>query len=86
MTEKMTIRAGTVKVETWRDDEWIILYVEDGSGAKTTISLDALQALDLATLLRGYGITAAISPCDCAAATKGKWADIHAPGCSSLQR
>lgn len=60
MTEKVTIQIGPgAKVETWRDGEWTILYVEDGSGAKTTVSLTTPKALDLATLLRGNAISAA---------------------------
>jgi hypothetical protein len=85
MVEKTTIRIGmSSKVETWRDGEWVILYVEDGSGAKTTVSLTTLAALELATLLRGSAISAAFAPCDCGAETTGKWADKHSPGCAAL--
>lgn len=59
MTEKMTIAiGGSAKVETWRDGEWTILYVEDGSGASTTVSLNVGNALSIADLLRGSAITA----------------------------
>lgn len=85
MVEKTTIRVGmSSKVETWRDVEWTILYVEDGSGAKTTVSLTTPAALSLADLLRGSAISAAFAPCDCAAETTGKLADKHSPGCASL--
>jgi hypothetical protein len=51
---KTTIEiGGAAKIELWRDGEWVILYVEDGGGGKTTVSLDTQQALDLATLMRG---------------------------------
>ena len=61
MTEKITVAiGGSAKVETWRDGEWTILYVEDGSGAKTTVSLGVLDALSVANLLRGSAITASI--------------------------
>lgn len=84
MTEKI-IRIGmSAKIDVWRDGEWTILYIEDGSGTKATISLGALQAIELATLLRGHGISAAVAPCDCGAATTGKWADVHEKGCASL--
>jgi hypothetical protein len=85
MVEKTTIRVGmSSKVETWRDGEWVILYVEDGSGAKTTVSLTTPAALELATLLCGMAISAAFAPCDCGAETEGKWADKHTRGCASL--
>lgn len=58
-TEKVTISNGRARVDVWRDGEWTILYVEDGSGAKTTVSLSPLLTLDLAKLLRGHGISAA---------------------------
>jgi hypothetical protein len=59
MTEKTTIAiAGTAKVEVWRDGEWTILYVEDGGGGKTTVSLPVGKALSIADLLRGSAITA----------------------------
>jgi hypothetical protein len=45
-------------VRTWRDGEWVALYVEDGSGAKTTVSLTGQQALDLASAIRGAGVDA----------------------------
>lgn len=87
MGEKVTIRIGmSSKVETWRDGEWTILYVEDGSGSKTTVSLTTPAALELATLLRGSAISAAVAPCDCGAQQTGKWADIHAPGCANVNR
>lgn len=60
MTEKVAIKIETgAKVETWRDGEWVILYVEDGSGAKTTVSLTTTNALDIAAMLRGNAISAA---------------------------
>jgi hypothetical protein len=63
MTEKMTIQiGGSAKVETWRDGEWTILYVEDGSGAGTTVSLNVGNALSIAELLRGSAITASARP------------------------
>lgn len=63
MTEKMTIEIGpSAKIETWRDGEWTILYVEDGGGGRTTVSLPASKALDLASLLRGSAVTAAMRP------------------------
>lgn len=63
MTEKTIMAIGaSAKVEIWRDAEWTILYVEDGSGAKTTISLSTDKALNLATLLRGHAISAAFAP------------------------
>jgi hypothetical protein len=63
MGEKITIKIGeTAKVETWRDGEWTILYVEDGGGGVTTVSLGPRQAMDLAQLLRGSGISAAHAP------------------------
>ena len=63
MTEKMTIEiAGNAKVETWRDGEWTILYVEDGGGGRATVSLPPGKALSIAELLRGSGITAAMRP------------------------
>jgi hypothetical protein len=42
-----------------RDSEWVILYVDDGGGGKSTVSLSVLQALDLASLIKGSAITAA---------------------------
>lgn len=63
MLDKMTIEiGGSAKVETWRDGEWTILYVEDGGGGRTTVSLPAGKALSLAELLRGSAITAAMRP------------------------
>ncbi len=62
MAEKITITIAIgpgAKVETRRDGEWTILYVEDGSGAKTTVSLTTRAALDLAELLKGSAISAA---------------------------
>lgn len=60
MTEKVTITIGeTAKAEVWRDGGWTILYVEDGGGGITTISLPVGKALSLADLLRGSAITAA---------------------------
>lgn len=86
MTEKITIRIGmSSKIDVWRDGEWTILYTEDGSGAKTTVSLGTLQALNLASLLRAHGISSAFATCDCGAETEGKWADIHHPSCGALK-
>jgi hypothetical protein len=60
MAEKFTITIyETGKVETWRDGEWTIVLIEDGSGASTTVSLNVIAALDLAELLRGSAISAA---------------------------
>ena len=59
MTEKTTVQiAGNAKAEVWRDGEWTILYVEDGGGGCTTVSLPIGKALDIAALLRGSAITA----------------------------
>ena len=59
MTEKITVQiAGNAKAEVWRDGEWTILYVEDGGGGCTTVSLPIGKALDIAALLRGSAITA----------------------------
>lgn len=59
MTEKTTIAiAGAAKVEIWRDGEWTILYVEDGGGGRSTVSLPVGKALDVADLIRGSAITA----------------------------
>lgn len=59
MTEKLTIEIGaTGTASVWRDGEWTILYVEDGGGGRTTISLSVGKALDLASLIRGSAITA----------------------------
>lgn len=41
-------------VSVWRDGDWTILYVEDGSGAITTVSLTAEQATKLAKNLPRY--------------------------------
>ena len=63
MADKITIAIGTsAKVETCRDGEWTILHVEDGSGAKTTVSLGITNALLLAELLRGSAVSAAFLP------------------------
>lgn len=43
-------------VRTWRDGEWVVLYIEDGGGGKATVSLTGQQALDLASVIRGAGI------------------------------
>lgn len=59
MTEKTTIEiAGSAKAEIWRDGEWTILYVEDGGGGRTTVSLPVGKALAIAALLRGSALTA----------------------------
>lgn len=59
MTEKLTVEIGThAKVSVWRDGEWTILYVEDGGGGRSTVSLPVGKALDIASLLRGSAITA----------------------------
>ena len=59
MIEKTTVRiAGSAKAEIWRDGEWTILYVEDGGGGCTTVSLPVGKALDIAALLRWSAITA----------------------------
>ena len=59
MTEKTTVQiAGDAKAEIWRDGEWTILYVEDGGGGRTTVSLPVGKALSIAQLLRGSAITA----------------------------
>jgi hypothetical protein len=59
MIEKTTIEiAGQAKAEIWRDGEWTILYVEDGGGGRTTVSLSVAKALDIAKLLRGSAISA----------------------------
>lgn len=59
MTDKTTIAIGvSAKVEIWRDGEWTILYVEDGGGGRSTVSLPVGQALSVADLLRGSAITA----------------------------
>ncbi len=59
MTEKLTVEIGaTAKASVWRDGEWTILYVDDGGGGRTTISLPVGKALDLAALIRGSAITA----------------------------
>jgi len=56
---------GTVQVSNGafvrvrRDGSWVIVYVKDGSGAETTVSLTPPQAFDMAELLRGSGVTAA---------------------------
>jgi hypothetical protein len=42
-----------------RDGEWVILRMKDGS-AETTVSLTAMQALDLAKIVKGCGVTAAM--------------------------
>lgn len=42
-----------------RDGPWVIVYVRDGGGGQTTLSLTPQQAFDMAELLRGSGITAA---------------------------
>lgn len=62
MTEKTTIKIEpSAKVDVWRDGRWTILYIEDGSGAKTTISLGTGKALDLAALLKGHAISASVA-------------------------
>jgi hypothetical protein len=49
MVEKSVIEIGSsARVEVWRDGDWTILYVEDGSGSKATINLTAPQAAKLA--------------------------------------
>lgn len=59
MTEKLTVEiGGSAKAQVWRDGEWTILYVEDGGGGCTTISLPVGKAIDLAALIRGSAITA----------------------------
>ena len=59
MTEKTTIQiAGNAKAKIWRDGEWTILYIEDGGGGRTTVSLPVAKALDIAALLRGSAISA----------------------------
>ena len=59
MIEKLTVEIGSsAKATVWRDGEWTILYVEDGGGGKTTISLSVGNAIDLAALIRGSAITA----------------------------
>lgn len=59
MTEKVAVAiSDKAKVEVWRDGEWTILYVEDGSGARTTVSLAIGNALSVAELLRGSAVTA----------------------------
>jgi hypothetical protein len=60
MAEKFTITIyETGKVETWRDGEWTILMIEDGSGAKTTVSLNVINALCLASCIHGSAVSAA---------------------------
>lgn len=59
MIDKTTVQiAGDAKAEVWRDGEWTILYVEDGGGGRTTVSLPVGKALSIAELLRGSAITA----------------------------
>lgn len=49
MVDKTIVNTGPhTTAQTWQDGEWTILYVEDGSGSKTTISLRADQAFQLA--------------------------------------
>lgn len=60
----MEIRIGErahVRVE--RQGRWIVLWVNDGSSI-ATVSLDSSQAFDVATLLNGCGVTAAVSCSD----------------------
>jgi hypothetical protein len=58
MVEKLTVEIGpTAKAEVWRDGEWTILHVLDGS-SETTISLPVGKAIDLAMLIRGSAISA----------------------------
>ena len=45
-------------VRVTRDGDWVILYTEDGGGGKATVSLSVIQALDLASLLKGSAVTA----------------------------
>lgn len=53
MSEKLTVEiSATAKVSVWRDGEWTILYVEDGGGGRSTVSLPPGKALDVAMLLR----------------------------------
>lgn len=75
----MEIKIGpTASVRIERQGQWVILWVNDGV-AQTTISLEPKHAFDIAKLLKGSGVSAAV--CDCGAETEGKWAGIHGPGC-----
>lgn len=47
-------------VRVRQDGPWVILYVKDGAGAQTTVSLTPRKAFDIAELLRGSGITAGV--------------------------
>jgi hypothetical protein len=40
--------AAGASVSVWRDGEWTILLVKDGSGAQTTVSLRDHDAFDIA--------------------------------------
>ena len=49
MVEKSVMEIGSSsRVEVWRDGDWTILYVKDGSGSKATVNLTASQAAKLA--------------------------------------
>jgi len=49
MVEKSVMEIGSSsRVEVWRDGDWTILYVKDGSGSKATVNLTAPQAAKLA--------------------------------------
>lgn len=63
----------TATVRTERQNEWVVLHVADGSGAKTTVSLNAQQAMDLGNIVRAQGATAANTP--------SRMADIECPSC-----
>jgi len=79
----MEIKIGkNAVVRTERQGEWVVLLVEDGSGAKATVSLAAQQAMDLGKIVAAQGVTAAntqarIKP----KYTPSRIADIECPSC-----
>lgn len=63
MAEGLDIKISDhAKVHVRHDGRWAILYVEDGGGAKTTVSLTTNQALSVAELLKGSAVSAAFAP------------------------
>lgn len=62
----MDVEPGTITisdaagVRVGRDGDWIIVYTEDGSGYITTIRLTPPQAFDMAKLLNGSAVCAAL--------------------------
>lgn len=79
----MEIRiSDSASVRTERQNEWVVLHVADGSGAKTTVSLTAQQAMDFGKVVNAQGATAAntlsrISPKN----TGSRISDVECPSC-----